>query len=177
MKNIMIKVIPLLLALGCVLSLSACGMFGGGSSTHFSDVKPELDFDDAADNLEDNDYDVEVDDADKDDYGVKQYLYATDGDGNTLHMVEYEDSKLAKLAYEEKLAYYEAQAKATEAQIELLEYQLKEYEDDMKKSEVNELEDRIEYYEDELEELEDFTIGVSGKVVWSGTVEAAKASK
>ena len=177
MKKVVCKLIPLLLVVGCVIGLSACGFASGNAS--FSNFKPELKLEKAETRLKDEGYNVVVQDSSE--YGVKTIFQASKQSSNgtdTLYIIECESSKMAQLTYDVMLASYQSRVDSTQAQYDLLSYQLKTYRDELKRTEIDELEDQIEQYEEELEEYaEDFTAGVSGKFVWFGTVDAAKDSK
>ena len=179
MKTILAKLLAVALIVVMFLSLASCG------------AKPELDFGDAADNLEDHDYEVLIDDDDLD-VNVKRMLSAYDDGDNFLYMIEYKDTKSAKLAYEELKMQYDEEIKGIEFEIknielkiETIEHILEEYDNkldsdeiDNYKEELDELEDGLKDLNNELEEAEDEgAFGRNGNIVWIGTIDAIEDSK
>ena len=164
------KVLFLSVVLTFVFALAGCG-------------KPELDFDDAKDNLEDKEYVVSlIEDNDLLEPGVaKQFsAYKSNGEGDreVLYMVEYEDAKSAKLAYKMYKLQLEQEEEALKLEIKILENQLKKYEDELKSEEIDDLEDEIKELEDELEDLKEaYIFGKNGKIIWYGTEKAVEDSK
>ena len=168
MKKIISAVLCLVTVLMCVLALASCG------------AKPELDLETAAENLEDNDYEVYFsDDEDELEPNVSAKLSASDGDENSIYIVTYKDSKSASIAFDELKLQIDYEKKSTENKIKELENLLKKYEDDFEDDdEIEEIEDEIKDLEKELEEFDEkYCYGKSGKTVWYGTNDAAKDSK
>ena len=168
MKKIITTLLALAMILSCVVVFSSCSLFA---------PKPELDLEDAKDNLEDADYSVSYeDDEDLLGPGVAEQLYAYDDD-NFLRVTVYEDSKSASLAYDEIKMELDHEKESIKLTIKSIEHVLDKYEDDLEDEEIDELEDMLEEYQDELEEYEDYVIGKSGKTVWAGTKDAIEDSK
>ncbi|MBQ9744153.1 MAG: hypothetical protein IJW19_03420 [Clostridia bacterium] len=181
MKKTLVKILALAVVAVFALSMIACG---GGP-------QPNLDLEDAADNLRDNGYLVTYND-DFDDPGIVATLNATDDSYNYIRMIEYKDSTLAKLSLEEyemrmetDLLEFEYEIKELELEIEQLEHYLDEYADKLSSDEEDDLEDELEDAKDDLEEakeeLEDYkkenSCGRSGNIVWYGKVDAIEDTK
>jgi len=149
---------------GFMLVLSSCAVT----------PKPELDFDDAEDNLEDEDYDVDYYD-DFDEIYVES-LYA-ENDDDYLVITEYMDSKLANMYYKNLKAELKYEKESLQHDIDTIEHLLKKYDDDYTSSEIDEMEDELKELKKELKDLEKIVIGKSGKFVWHGTKNAIKDSK
>ena len=143
MKRLLSLLVATVLLVGCMFSLIACGNVG---------PKPELDLDTVAENLEDEDYDVEViDDADELEdtafYGAEEALYADkrvekkDGEYKylSLQIIVFEDSKTAKKYFEFIKLRYDMQVYELEQEIEEL------------KDEIKDIEKEIEYVESQME--------------------------
>ena len=172
MKKIIVTLLAAAMLLSCVFVLASCG---GNQGT-----KPELDIEKAAENLEDNDYEVYFsDDEDELEPNVSAKLSASDGDENSIYIVTYKDSKSASIAFDELKLQIDYEKKSTENKIKELENLLKKYEDDFEDDdEIEEIEDEIKDLEKELEEFDEkYCYGKSGKTVWYGTNDAAKDSK
>ena len=181
MKRKLAVLLALAMLIGCVALFASCG------------AKPELDLEKAKDALEDEDYTVYYEDDMSDDVPyIEEYLSARDDDDNSITIIRFADAKTAKLYYntlkidrDNEIAEIKADIKSLKAEIKASEQILKKYEDDMKSDEIEALEDEIEELEDEIKDLEkeledmkeDYVLGRSGKVVWTGTKDAIKASK
>ena len=178
MKNIITKLLVMVIVAIMVLSLASCA------------TKPEIDFDDACDELEDNGYTVEIT-KDGLDVNQKKVLYAYDDEDNFLMMIEFKDTKSAKLYYESIKIEYEwridkikAEIDEAELMVETYEYILEEYKNKLDSDEIDEYEEKIDDLRDEikdlneeLEEAEDEgAFGRSDNVVWIGTTDAIKDS-
>ena len=178
MKKILAKLLAAALVVVMVLTLVACG------------AKPELDFDDAAENLEDNGYTVNYTDEDLDVPYAKR-LYAYDDD-NSLVIIEFQDTKSAKLYYENiKMEYdweideLKLELEALELEKETYEHIIEEYDRDLSNDEIDDYEEEIDDIEDDIKEIEkeikkmkeDYSFGRSGKIVWAGSVDAIEDSK
>lgn len=159
MKRILAAILLVVLAFSSVILLSSCG------------AKPELDLEEAKDNLEDEKYTVYYDDDAEG--GVEESLYASNKD-DFLSVTVYTDAKYAKLQYEELKMEMKQEKENAKLKIKILEYELEEYSKDIDKDEWKE---EIKEYEEELEQMEEIVIGRSGKTVWYGTKDAIKASK
>ena len=159
------------------LSLLLAGIMIFSCLTVFASCasKPEMDLDDAEENLEDEDYYVSYDE-DCDDPGYKERLSAYKN-GDSLTIIVFSDSKLAEITYKylkNSLANFK---KDLEREIKTMEHILKKYDDDMSSSEIDDMKDKIKDYKKELEEYDELVIGKSGKTVWYGTKDAIKDSK
>ena len=168
MKRLLSLLLATVLLVGCMFSLIACGNVG---------PKPELDLDTAAENLEDEDYEVEViDDADELEEledsamcGVEEYLTAykrvekKNGEYKYLRLqiIVFEDSKTAKKYFEFIKLRYDMQVYELEQEIEELKDEIKDIE-----KEIEYVESQMEFmqylmdefdvdYDDEYEELEE----------------------
>lgn len=178
MKKILAKLLAAALVVVMVLTLVACG------------AKPELDLEDAAENLEDNGYTVHYTDEDLDVPYAKR-LSAYDDD-NTLVIIEFQDTKSAKLYYESIKMEYDCEIdelklelEGLELEKELYEHIIEEYDRDLSNDEIDDYEEEIDDIEDDIKEIEkeiekmkeDYSFGRSGKIVWAGTVDAIEDSK
>ena len=160
------KFLALLLVLVMTFALASCSLFS----------KPELDLDDAQDNLEDEDYSVYYeDDEDNLQAGMVEMFSAYDDDDNSLYVVVFDSAKLAKIYYKAAKLELDAEIKATKIEIQEIEYLLENYKKDL--DDPSSYKDQLKDLEDELEELEEMVIGRSGKTVWYGTKDAIDASK
>ena len=160
------KFLALLLVLVMTFALASCSLFS----------KPELDLDDAQDNLEDEDYTVYyVDDEDELEAGMVEGLSAYDEDDNFLYVVVFDSTKLAKIYYKEAKLELDAEIKAIKLEIQEIEYLLENYKKDL--DDPSDYKDQLKDLEDELEELEEVVLGRSGKTVWRATKDAIDASK
>ena len=168
MKKFITTFLALAMILSCAVVFSSCGIFT---------AKPELDLEQAAENLEDADYSVSyVDDEDELSAGVVERLSAYNDD-DYLTVTVYGDSKSASIAYKTLKSSFEYYVKEMKLEIQRLENVLNKYDKDLDSDEIDELEDEIKELEKELEELEDIVIGKKGKTVWSGTKAAVEDSK
>ena len=182
MKKILVVLLALAMLISSVAIFASCG------------AKPQLDLEKAKDALEDEDYTVFYsDDDDSEDIPyIEETLYAYDDDDNSITIIRFADAKSAKLAYKQlkiendaKIDNIKAEIKELKAEIKLYEHVLKKYDDELKSDEAEEVEENIKELEDEVKDLEkeleemkdDYVIGRSGKVVWTGTKDAIKASK
>ena len=184
MKKFIVMLLAVAMVLSCTLVLASCGNQG---------PKPELNIEDAAENLEDADYTVMFTDDEDDLYPwIEAQLYATNDDDEGIYITVYKDSTSAKLALEDVKVEFNAEIDsinekidAKERKIKQYENILKKYEDDLEDEEIEELEDTIDDLNDEIDELKDelkeikeeACFGRSGKTVWYGTKTAAKDSK
>ena len=160
------KFLALLLVLVMTFALASCSLFS----------KPELDLDDAQDNLEDEDYSVRYeDDEDNLGAGVEEYLSAYDDKDNYLRITVYASAKLAKLDYKARKLQIDTQIKETKLEIQQIEYLLENYKKDL--DDPSDYKDQLKDLEKELEQLEEMVVGKSGKTVWYGTKDAINASK
>ena len=174
MKKTIIRLIALVFVVCFAFSLASC----------FAPKPLIKDLEKAAENLEDEDYMVRYTD-DEDELSVGQvekltaYKYGDDYDDyETLTVIVFEDTKSAKLYYDELKTRLDYQKEYMELYIESLEHQLKKYEDDLDSDEINEIEDTIKELNKALEKVEDeYVIGRSGKTVWAGTKDAIEDSK
>ncbi len=164
MKRLWKIALSALLIIVFAVSVTACG----------------ISYDRAEDNLEDEDYEIEIS---KDENfegipiekSIRAYNYDTD---DYIQISVFEKSSSAKLAYNMIKSMYDTELKELENDKKLLEHLLKEYEDDLSSSEIDDIEDEIKDIKDEIEEMkEEFEFGRSGKTVWYGTVDAVKDAK
>lgn len=165
MKKIIVTLLAAAMLISCVCVLASCG--GQGS-------KPELDLEDAAENLEDEDYIVEYeDDEDNLSANVAEKLTARNSDGDYIYITVYKDSKSASMAFDELKLKFDYQVKYAKAELKKMKHMVKKYEDD-----VSYDEDDIEDFEEEFKEGKaEYCYGKSGKIVWEGTKNAVKDSK
>ena len=155
------------------------------TSCAFMGETPELDLEEAKENLDDNDYLVTYYDEDYDfkngsaNVLEKIYAYSADSDSEDfVSITKYKDSQSALLALREVKVERDIQIKYLKAQIKYYEHLLEEYEDDMDIDEVEELEEELEEYEDMLEILQDdYVYGIDGNYVWYGTIDAIDDTK
>ena len=167
MKATLKKLIVLALALIMAIGLVACA------------PTPELDLEDAAENLEGEKYDVVyIDDEDYLGPGQKERLEAENDDGDEITVIRFEKASTAK-AYYNKLKLSKKQDRAEiKDELKLLKHFLKNYEDDMDSDDVDELEDMIKNYEKKLKKFdEEKVIGIKGSVVWYGNESAIEDSQ
>ncbi len=166
------KILTVLLA--CV-SLLICVFMGVGCSS----VKPQLDLRDAAEALEENGYDVDIED--DMDYGyydviIEGYLEAEEEDGDEwIEIYEFESASIAKAYYKKLKQEYEAYIDRIKAEIRFLKKILKMYDDELKSGEIDDIEDELKEMEEYLEEQEEEweASGYSGKYVWTASSERA----
>ena len=170
MKKIVTILLAAAMLLSCAVVFSSCAIFT---------PKPELDLEDAADNLEDADYYVSyTDDEDNLSVGMEESLSASSDDGDDgLYIVKYADAKSASIAYDEAKMEIDNAKEEIKLSIKKYENILKKYEDDLDSDEIDYYEDLIKDLEDELEEYDEYVIGKSGKTVWYGTKDAIEDSK
>lgn len=160
MKKILSIFLVLVTMLAMCMSLVACGL-----------KKPNLDFEDAAKNLERKGYNVVL--IYEDGYGshigyaIKNYISASEEDGdNYIYIYEFKTAKAARLYYNFiKMDYGKGSAI-----YKFYKRLLRKYGDDMEREDRKDLEDYIE-------EMEEEVCGRSGKYVWYGTKDAAKDTK
>ena len=167
MKKLLTSLLAIAMLLSCMALFSACAV-----------SKPELDFDDAEDALEDAGYDVYCEEEEWDGCKVEA-LYAEDeNDENYLEIFKFEKASTAKLWYKSMKMDIEGEILEYEQEIEWIKHQLEKYEDEMKSDEIDALKDELKELEKDLEEFkEENVIGRSGKYVWYGTADAIKDSK
>lgn len=141
-------------------------------------AQPELDLRDAQDNLEDNDYYVTLTDSDELlELNQEQILFASRGD-DSITIIEYKDSKSARLAYEAIKFEYETLIKELKLEIKNLEHLLSKYEKELNSHEIDDLEDEIKELNKEMEDAkEEYFFGRRGKFVWVGSFDAIEDSK
>ena len=151
------------LTFSSVAILSSCG------------PKPELDLEDAAENLEDEKYDVTYDD-DCDEAGIEERLSASNKD-DYLYVTVYADAKLAKLAYKELQMEMKQEKEYYKLQLEYYEHMVDEYGKELESEEEDYYKEAIKEIEEELEKYDEYVIGRSGNTVWSGTKTAIEDSK
>ncbi len=167
MKATLKKLFVLALALMMVIGLVACA------------PAPEMDLEDAAENLEDEDYLVSyIDDEDDLSPGRVESLSAENDDGDELNVIRFEKSSTAKAFYNYRKVLKSNEKASLKEEIKNLKHLLKNYEDDMKNDEIDDLEDELKDLEKELDKFEEENIlGIKGKVVWYGNKSAVEDSK
>ena len=164
MKRILAAILLVVLTFSSVVLLSSCG------------PKPELELEDAAENLEDEKYTVTYVD-DSDDAGIEEYLRASNGKDDYLYVTVYADAKLAKFAYKELKMEMKQEKEYYKLQIEYYEYMLDEYGKELESEDEDYYKELIKEYEKSLEEYDEYVIGRSGNTVWYGTKTAIEDSK
>ena len=163
MKRILAAILLVVLTLSTVVLLASCG------------PKPELDLEDAAENLEDAKYNVIYND-DSSEAGVEESLRATNKD-DFLYVTVYADAKLAKLAYKELQMEMKQEKEYYKLQLEYYEHMVDEYGKELESEEEDYYKEAIKEIEEELEKYDEYVIGRSGNTVWSGTKTAIEDSK
>ena len=162
------KILTLILCIIMIFAITSCS------------AKPEFDLDNAKENLEDNDYTVNVyDENDEDDLapGETEKLVASNSD-EYICIIIYEDTDMAKLTYEKWKFTYDSEIKTLELQIKTIKHILDKYEGDLTSDEIDDYEDEIKELNKNLEKTkEDYVFGISGKIVWYGTADAIEDSK
>ena len=150
------------------------------ASLLFGPKKPNFDLEDAADNLEDEDYVAKFeDDEDELDVGIVEELAAY-AEGDFLYVKVFATKKLADTYYEELQLSVEREKENLKREIKYYKYMIKKFEDELDvRDELDYYEEKLEELEDELEDLKDsdVVIGQSGKKVWYGTKDAIEDSK
>ena len=182
MKRLFAAFLAVTMLVLSVFTLASCG-------------KPELDFDDAKDALEDAGYYVSIERGTDEtgDVTIDRTLQASKSESDDfLYIVVYNDVKSAKISYEalklemeEDLAEAEAEIEMYELQIKALKTKLRKYDDELKSDEIKALEKQIETYEDKIKDLKEdikeskneLVFGRSGKYVWYGDAKAIEDSK
>ena len=165
MKKLLTLALALAMIFSCLFVFASC-----------DEPKPELDLEDAVDNLENEDYEVTYDD-DVDDVGIDERLSASNDDDEHIMIIVFQDSKLAKMYYEELKASVEYEKESLERELEMYEHMLKKYEDDLSNSEIDEMEDDIKALKKDIKTYNHYVIGRSGKTVWVGTEDAIEDSQ
>ena len=155
MKKWLSAILCIVTVLMCVLVFASCA------------AKPELDLEDAAENLEDEDYRVEYSD-NEDGYlpvYMEEMLYASKGEDadDIIVMAVCKDEKSAKLLLKQVKEQNEELIKYYEARIKMLENKLDLYEDDLDKDEIKDIEERIEDYEETIEKYKEYVYGRSAQ--------------
>ena len=166
MKKLLALILAAIMLMSCILLTSCSG-------------RPELDLDEAEDNLEDEDYYVSYND-DPSDPMYKETFSASNDDDDFLYIYKFDSAAIAKL-YLKGLKLNEKQEKEQlELEIKMLQKLIKLYDDEYDSDELDELEDELKDLKKELKDLKNkknVTYGRSGKTVWYGTKSAIKDSK
>ena len=167
MKRILSLSLAFVMIFACIFSLSSC--FG---------PKPELDIGKAEDNLEDEDYTVNVvDDEDLLAPGQVERLSAYNGD-DSIAIIEFENTKTAKLYYKQLKLERDQEIEEIKLEIKYMEHILDEYSKDLDSEDEDDYKDRLKDLRKELEEAdEEVLFGRSGKIVWYGTKDAVEDSQ
>ena len=185
MKKFISLLLATMMILGCMLTLSSCFLLK-------NDPKPELDLEDAQENLEDKDYTVIYkDNEDELPDGVVEQLEAkNEENGYTITITVYKDKDLAELAYKaQKLndEMYTKMYKADDAsavrvryapKLSKIEYQeakhmLENYKRDLDDDEIEKYKKIVDEYENGSS---DTVYGHSGNVYWYGSKAAVEDS-
>ena len=185
MKKFISLLLATMMILGCMLTLSSCFLLK-------NDPEPELDLEDAQENLEDKDYIVIYqDNEDELPDGVVEQLVAENVEsGYTITITVYKDKDLAELAYkaqklkdeknEKMLKADDADAVAVryEPKLDKLEYQkakhmLENYKRDLDDDEIEKYKKIVDEYENGSS---DKVYGHSGNVYWYGSKAAVEDS-
>ena len=141
--------------------------------------RPELDLATAAENLEAEGYTVSYYTAEDHDLaeGIVRYLMAYEDPTfidktDYFVMEEYDDTKMAKLAYLEQKRLFDTKLEEYEIKIETLERTLELYSDDLSDAVREDYRNQLKFYKKQLEHWEDeFAVGRSGKVIWYGAID------
>ena len=168
MKKFITTFLAIAMILSCAVLFSSCGLFT---------AKPNLDLEDAAEVLEDEDYTVSYsDDEDELGVGVVERLSAYNDD-DYLYVVVYGDAKSASIAYKSAKASMDSEIKSIKLQIQSIENMLDKYDGDLESDEIDAYEDELKELEKELEEYDEVVIGKKGCTIWMGTKTAIEDSK
>ena len=168
MKKFLSLLLAVVMILGCTLTLSSCFSFLA--------AKPEMDLEDAMENLEDEDYVVAYDD-DSEDPGYEEYLYARSEDDDSLTVVVFSDKKLANMYYDELKAQLKYQKEYIELEIKYTEYMLENYKKEFDSDDIDEMKDELKDLKKQLKKLDEMVVGKKGTTVWYGTESAIEDSK
>lgn len=183
MKKILTLIFSSMLVLSLMMALSSCK---NPFKKEEEIPTPELDLDDAFDNLEDEGYDVYLYDEKEDtDPGEEECLYAYDYDHSEyyLKIVEYEDEELANLNYERYKQLLADRITYMEKEIAALKYMLEnvvesdKYAEYYDEEEIEDLEEWIDEMEEDLEAYKKYVVGIDGCYVWFGHPEMIEDSK
>ncbi len=174
MKNILKRVLVLILVLSAILSLGAC-----------TDGKPLLDLNKAGDNLTFNGYELEhlIGKDKTGEVGVTEILRATrtgvgDEDDEMLYITVYSSKKLARIEHDAVKAYLESQIKNAKIEAKKIEYLLQNHRAELTEDEISDYREELAELYDELEEMTDnIAVGRSGTAVWYGTEDAIEDTK
>ncbi len=182
MKKIFKSLIAMMLLICMVLAISSCGI-----------VSVPRDLEEAAENLEDEDYRAYYsDDEDELTPGMTERLYAYGEDDEMIGVFVFKTAKAANLYYKQlkmsrdhEIERMKNEIEELEHQIKLIEYSLKKFDDDLDNDQIDDYEEEIEELEDEIKELKkelkemkkDYVIGHFGKRVWFGSKDAFKDAK
>lgn len=179
MKKTIRNLFTVICLLVILFTLTSCAFMG---------ETPELDLEEAKENLEDNDYYVHLITTEEYEYAftgdsanIEQMLeaYSNDDDeDDVLVITEFKDSKSALLALRLYKIERDSEIKTLKAEIKSIEHLLEEYEDDMDDNYVEKLEDDIKELKKELRKLQDdYVYGIDGNYVWYGTIDAVEDTK
>ncbi len=166
MKKLLIKLTALGLLAVTLLALASCSIFT---------AKPDLD--EYKKNLEDAKY--LVNEQDEPELPMKEALYANKIEGGkSLTVMVFEDSKSAKLYFENMELELDNEIESIKIEIDFYEHILKKYDDKLSSDEIDEYEDEIKDLEKQLEELKDeYVLKRKGDTVWFGDKDAFEDAK
>ncbi|MBE6586446.1 MAG: hypothetical protein E7645_08035 [Ruminococcaceae bacterium] len=166
MKKNIIKLLAVILMLCCVLPLASCDQ-----------QKPPLDIDAVEENLKAAGYEVHIT-VDGQTAGIKESLYAVDGNGNTLSLIVCEKASSAKLYFEIIMLGHEQELEELQYNIQRYRHLLKIHEEEGSEEPLKAMEKNLAQAESDLEKKKkEASIGRSGNVVWFGTKDAVETSK
>ena len=159
------KLLALILIIGCVFAMTSCYLLG---------PRPEKDLKKAKENLEAADYNVSYTTEAGDDIVARLSAQSEDGE-DTIIIIEFANKKAANLYYRERKLEIEHEIDDLKLQIDKLKYEMKNSDNDGENL-IGEI--ALEKLQEELSKLrKEIVLGKSGKVVWYGTKNGAKASK
>ena len=139
--------------------------------------KPELDFENAKTNLENNGYKVQMCDSYSLDIDVEKELYGYNDDEH-IYITLYKDVKAARLAYKAMKYSNEYSIKALEIELKIFNNKLDKYKSELSPDEIEIFEKQIDNLEKQIKNLkENYVLGRSGKIIWHGTQQGISDSK
>ena len=169
MKMTLKRIIAVLLAVACAVSLVSC-------------ARPKLDLEKAKSNLKDNGYTVTV--TESPDTGVDAVLIAmkdllSDEETKTLTIYQFGSVKLAKLYHQAKMLEIEREIESLEIELKATKHMLNKFKDELDGKDIESYNEQIAKIKEEIAELKDDvkTIGRQGKYVWEGDKEPIKATR
>ena len=178
MKKFIAILLVVLMTVSCAVVLSSCDM---NSKKDKDDEKPsktptpELDIDEAKENLKDAGYEVGIDyDSNLPD-GCYEGLWGENDEDEWIYIYYFEDEDYASDYYDKFIEEHEHCIEELKEEIEDIKLELKD--DSLDNDEKKELEGSLEWYEEYLEMYQNTIIGKKDARVWAGTKQAIKDSK